>query len=352
MSRRRGAVAGLAAASATLGAGELLSGFSGRVPSLVLGVADLLVAEAPGGIVRWSIDTFGTNQKTILVAGIVAASLLLGAALGVVARRRFVLGAAGFAGFGFLGGWAAAREALTAGAWGWLAAAVSSLVGVAAVRVLLRPGRLRHDSSRRRSVDDRTDRRGARSAPLPGGVECGGGARRDGWRSGAPAASGSRRRSRPEPGVSPSGRPAAASDRCRDPRRAGRGDLPDRHSERELLPHRHPNPRTPGRPRRLVAAHHRHGRPGGGAELRRAARHAPHRASTSPCHACPTRSAATWSATRCGPGVPLADLLDRAGPDPAATQVVGRVRGRLDRRLPHRSRHRRTAIHGRGGHER
>jgi DMSO/TMAO reductase YedYZ molybdopterin-dependent catalytic subunit len=140
-SRRRGAIAGLAAASAALGAGELLSGVSGRIPSLVLGVADVFIADTPGGIVRWSIDTFGTNQKTILVTGIVIASLLLGMGLGVVARRRLGLGAAGFAGFGLLGGWAAARGTLTSDGWGWSAATVSSVVGIAALWLLLRPGR-------------------------------------------------------------------------------------------------------------------------------------------------------------------------------------------------------------------
>jgi DMSO/TMAO reductase YedYZ molybdopterin-dependent catalytic subunit len=139
VSRRRGAVAGLAAASAALGTSELLSGFSGRVPSLVLGVADLFIAETPGGIVRWSIDTFGTSQKTILVTGIVAAAVLLGAAFGIVARRRLGLGFAGFAAFGLLGGWAGARETLTSDGWGWVTAAAASLVGMTALWVLLRP---------------------------------------------------------------------------------------------------------------------------------------------------------------------------------------------------------------------
>ena len=46
---------------------------------------------------------------------------------------------------------------------------------------------------------------------------------------------------------------------------------------------------------------------------------------------------ALWS------GVPLADLLDRAGPQPEATQIVGRVGRRLDRRVPDRGRRRRAA---------
>jgi DMSO/TMAO reductase YedYZ molybdopterin-dependent catalytic subunit len=142
VSRRRGAAAGLAAASAALGTSELLSGFSGRIPSLVLGVADLLVAETPGGIVRWSIDTFGTSQKALLVTVIVVASLVLGAVFGMAARRDVGRGAAGFGSFGALGGWAAARGTLTSDTWGWLAAVLAAAAGIAALAVLLRPRRL------------------------------------------------------------------------------------------------------------------------------------------------------------------------------------------------------------------
>ncbi|MGH9084881.1 MAG: hypothetical protein ACRDYW_05465, partial [Acidimicrobiales bacterium] len=135
-SRSAAAVAGLVAAGAALGTSELLSGLSGRIPSLVLSVADLLVAETPGGIVRWSIRTFGTSQKVVLVTGIVVTSLLLGAGVGLAARSRFARGAAGFAGFGLLGGWAAARGTLAGDGWGWLAALVSAAAGVAALHLL------------------------------------------------------------------------------------------------------------------------------------------------------------------------------------------------------------------------
>ena len=52
--------------------------------------------------------------------------------------------------------------------------------------------------------------------------------------------------------------------------------------------------------------------------------HGPRRASTSRCRACRTRSAATWSATRGGRACRSPTLLDRAGVQPGATQIVGR----------------------------
>jgi DMSO/TMAO reductase YedYZ molybdopterin-dependent catalytic subunit len=68
-------------------------------------------------------------------------SLLLGALFGTVARRRLTAGAAGFVAFGAVGGWAAARGPLTANGWGWFSAAASAGAGVAALVILLRPRR-------------------------------------------------------------------------------------------------------------------------------------------------------------------------------------------------------------------
>ena len=137
--RPQAALAGAAAAAAALGTGELLSGLRPQVPSLVLGVADLVVDEAPGDIVRWSIDTFGSDQKAVLVTGIVLVSLLVGAALGIAARDRFRVAAVGFAAFGVLGGWAAARGASSNDVAAWVAAAVAAAAGIAALSIALRP---------------------------------------------------------------------------------------------------------------------------------------------------------------------------------------------------------------------
>jgi DMSO/TMAO reductase YedYZ molybdopterin-dependent catalytic subunit len=141
----RAAGSGLVAAGAALGTGELLSGLDASTPSLVLSVAEIFVDETPGGIVRWSIETFGASQKTILVTGIVVVALLLGAAFGRMARERFADGAAGFVAFGVVGGWAAARGTLSSDVRSWLAAAVSVGVGALVLWLALRPPRLARD---------------------------------------------------------------------------------------------------------------------------------------------------------------------------------------------------------------
>jgi DMSO/TMAO reductase YedYZ molybdopterin-dependent catalytic subunit len=136
---RSSAAAGAVAAGVALGVSELLSGLYQGFPSLVLGIADVVVEETPGPLVRWSIETFGPIQKTLLVIGIVVVTLALGALLGLVARRRFWLGAAGFVGLAVAGGWAAATTSLTAPGWAWLSALVAATAGIAVLWLLLRP---------------------------------------------------------------------------------------------------------------------------------------------------------------------------------------------------------------------
>ena len=142
-----GAAAGAVAAGMALATGELLSGLSDRMPSLVVAVADVFVDETPGGIVRWSIDTFGATQKTILVVGIVVVALAVGAGLGLVARRRFAAAAGGFAAFGVLGAWAGARGPQFSDGAALVGAAAAAAAGVAALRlVLTSPARVRGEA--------------------------------------------------------------------------------------------------------------------------------------------------------------------------------------------------------------
>lgn len=132
------ALSGLLAAAAALATGEIMSGFSQSIPSLVVGIAEIFTAETPGGIVRWSIDTFGTSQKTLLTTGITVSSLVVGAYLGWASLKDKRVGTIGFAAFGLLGGWAAARAALSADGWSWLSAILSAVVGVVVLRALMR----------------------------------------------------------------------------------------------------------------------------------------------------------------------------------------------------------------------
>jgi DMSO/TMAO reductase YedYZ molybdopterin-dependent catalytic subunit len=129
-------LAGLVAAAAALGAGELVAGLGTALASPVEAVATAVIDRAPLPVERFAIDTFGTNDKLVLVVGVLVLSAVFGAVVGVVARRHPARGAAGIAAFGGVGV-LASREVegdLLAG----LPSVVAGVVGVLALRALVR----------------------------------------------------------------------------------------------------------------------------------------------------------------------------------------------------------------------
>ena len=123
--------AGIVAAGAALGLSEVLSGLSRKIPSLVVSVADVIVDKTPGDIARWSINNLGDNQKPALVWGIVVVSILLGAVLGWPSRKRWWVMPAGLVVFAVVGGWAAARNPLSSDGLGWMSGLLSGAFGIA-----------------------------------------------------------------------------------------------------------------------------------------------------------------------------------------------------------------------------
>ncbi len=154
----RGIIAGVLAAAVALGVGEFFDGLSDKIPSLVVAVAEVLVDYTPGGVIRWSIDTFGASQKTISQVGIVVVSLLIGAYLGYAGRRSRAIPVAGFAAFGLLGAWAAGRNPLSALGWSWVAAILAALAGIVTVLTLLAVASMRPTKQQLRAArtGDRT----------------------------------------------------------------------------------------------------------------------------------------------------------------------------------------------------
>ena len=136
-----GGLAGVAGAAVGLGFGELLEGASESIPSLVVAVSELLSDYTPGDVVRFSIANFGASQKTLLTVGIIIGSLALGGVLGRFAasgRPRVTL--TGFALFGLLGGWAAARNPLSPAIGSWIVGLAAA--ALAAGTTLLLAGRV------------------------------------------------------------------------------------------------------------------------------------------------------------------------------------------------------------------
>ena len=97
------ALLGVLAAGAALAASELVAGLFVSAPSLVRTIGQRVIDVTPVPIVDWAIRMFGTNDKLVLVIGIVLVSLGIGALLGLLARDRPVLASAGFVVFGAVG---------------------------------------------------------------------------------------------------------------------------------------------------------------------------------------------------------------------------------------------------------
>ena len=127
-----GFVAGVLGCGVALGFGELIHGLSETVPSLVIAVGEVMTDYTPGDVVAFSIANIGDSQKTVLTAGIAVVSLAVCGLLGRRAARGGRLAAvAGFALFGLVGGWAAARNPLSPAAVSWLVALAAAALGAA-----------------------------------------------------------------------------------------------------------------------------------------------------------------------------------------------------------------------------
>ena len=133
-----GSVAGAAGAGVALGFGELIEGATETIPSLVIAVGELIADYTPGDVIAASIANVGSIQKTLLTGGIVVASLLVGAWLGRMAARghRNII-EIGFALFGVVGGWAAARNPFSPVLASWVVALSAAGLGLVATRLLV-----------------------------------------------------------------------------------------------------------------------------------------------------------------------------------------------------------------------
>lgn len=135
-----GLLAGIAGAAVALAFGEFIDGLVDTIPSLVVAVGEALVDYSPDWAVKLSIELFGEKDKAVLAIGIVGVSLIIGGLLGacaLVPRRRWVP-YAGFAAFGLIGGWTAARNPMSPFVGSWIVALAAAALGAATLMILLR----------------------------------------------------------------------------------------------------------------------------------------------------------------------------------------------------------------------
>ena len=128
LQRRGDSLAGLVATAVALGVTELVAGALPGAVSLVGAVGDAAVDWLPTPVVRFGIETFGTDDKTVLVGVILVLCGVASVTLGRAARRRPPAPALGFAAFGVAGALAALRDPQAQPA----ATVISAAAGVAA----------------------------------------------------------------------------------------------------------------------------------------------------------------------------------------------------------------------------
>ena len=100
---RPAALAGAGAAGLALGITELIAGLTRNVPSAVSSVGSVVIDYTPPVVERTAISLFGTADKGALAIGTVIIALLIGAVVGVLSRSRRWLPPLAFGGFAVAG---------------------------------------------------------------------------------------------------------------------------------------------------------------------------------------------------------------------------------------------------------
>jgi DMSO/TMAO reductase YedYZ molybdopterin-dependent catalytic subunit len=121
-----GMIAGLVSAASGLACGELVSGLFTDLTSPVIGVGNRVVDLVPQPIKRFAISTFGTYDKVALLAGIGSTLVVAAMVVGALGAKRRAIGVVGIGAFGVVGALAA-----TTGRTGSLSDAIPSVVSAA-----------------------------------------------------------------------------------------------------------------------------------------------------------------------------------------------------------------------------
>ena len=138
--RLRDVLSGALAAGLALGVSEMLAGIIARVPSLVESLGNWVIDNVPSSVKEWAIATFGTADKPILLASIIVVTLLIGGAVGLVSRTRFWIAGAVFVVFGVVAAAAASVDSDVSPGVAAIPAGAAVIAGLATLRMLYNVG--------------------------------------------------------------------------------------------------------------------------------------------------------------------------------------------------------------------
>ncbi len=156
-----GAIAGVLAAATALGVGQLVAGLTGANGSPVVAVGQLQIDLTPPWLKNFAINEFGSDDKLVLVSGILVVLAIFAAIIGALATLRLAYGMAGLAVFAVIGLTAAATRPTAT-----FADLLPTLAATAAAVIVLRVLVNRIGPADSPGPDSRPDTRPAR-AELP-----------------------------------------------------------------------------------------------------------------------------------------------------------------------------------------
>jgi DMSO/TMAO reductase YedYZ molybdopterin-dependent catalytic subunit len=143
--RLRDALSGALAAGLALGISELIAGLIASAPSLVESLGNWVIDNVPPAVKDVAISLFGTNDKLVLLISIAVVAILIGAVVGMFARERFWLAVVVFVGFGIVATAAAVRDPQVTVGYALIPAIAATVVGLASLRMLYNLGETRAD---------------------------------------------------------------------------------------------------------------------------------------------------------------------------------------------------------------
>jgi DMSO/TMAO reductase YedYZ molybdopterin-dependent catalytic subunit len=146
---RAHSLSGLIAAGAGVAAGELLAAAARPGASPVLSVGAAVIDATPTPVKEFAVRTFGTADKPLLLTGIAVVMAVLSVLLTIAARRNLLWGLLGCAAFG-LAGAAAAVTRPTGGPLDALPSLVAGAVAAVALAYLIRVARAAAPATGRR----------------------------------------------------------------------------------------------------------------------------------------------------------------------------------------------------------
>jgi DMSO/TMAO reductase YedYZ molybdopterin-dependent catalytic subunit len=101
--RGRGVATGLITAFVAIGVAQLVAGFTGPQFAPVVAVGGAAIDNTPPPVKNFAISAFGSNDKRVLVAGILVVLAVFAALIGIAALHRLAFGLAGLALFTLVG---------------------------------------------------------------------------------------------------------------------------------------------------------------------------------------------------------------------------------------------------------